>query len=168
MIIQKSNMNNYTNYLNQQAEFIYGQGINPDYAIGVTKSFIIGRNGVAGCDFNFAAPANTTQQNLSIGPIIFGQCVITQVAIVCLETVAGGAVSDFKVSCGNVSAGVQFIALSTCKTLNQFVQLAAIPALDWSVVNNVFFGGVPTGANWSALTNGKWQLQVIYNDFSKL
>ena len=161
-------MNNYTNYLNQQAEFIYGQGINPDYSRATTKNYIIGRNGVAGCDFNFAAPANTTQQNLSIGAIILAQCVITQVAVICLETVAGGAVSDFKVSCGNVSAGVNFLALATCKTLNQFLQLAAVPSLDWTTVNNVFFGGVPTGANWSALTNGKWQLTVVYNDFSYL
>jgi hypothetical protein len=162
--------NNYVNLLGANnplnGEYGYEGGINPLYASPVTKEFIIGRNGVAGCDFNFTAPANNTQQNLNLGPIIFANCVITQIAIICTEAVVG--VADFNISVGNVSAGQQFIPVTSCAALNTIVQLAAIPGLDWSTVNNVWLGGYPTSNTWAAMAEGKWRISVIYNDFSKL
>lgn len=156
--------NNWTN--NVAEEYNYGQSENPDYAQEQVLSYIIGRNGVAGCDFNFAAPGNSTQQNLDLG-IIHAQCKVTKVQVKCLETVAGGGVSDFKVSSGNASAGVQFIALTTDKTLNVVVTSGVIPVtIDWSVPNHIYLGAVPTGEFWSNLTAGKWQITITYKDYS--
>jgi hypothetical protein len=158
--------NNWTNQVGE--EYNYGQGENSNYAQEQVLSYIIGRNGVAGCDFNFAAPGNSTQQNLDLGAIIPAQCQVTKVTIKCLETLAGGTLTDFKASSGNASADVQFIALTTCKTLNVVINSGVIPVtIDWTVPNHIWLGGVPTGDFWSNMTAGKWQITITYKDYSK-
>jgi hypothetical protein len=156
--------NNYTNRIN--GAYGYEGGINPLYARMVQKTFVIGRVGVANCNFNFAAAADHVQQNLNLGAIILANCVITQIALRCTETVVG--VGDVQFSCGNVSSGTQFFPLTSCAILNTIVQLAAIPDLIWSNVNSVFLGGDPTDNTWNLMVAGQWELTIIYNDFSKL
>ena len=158
--------NNWTNQINE--EYGYEGGENPDYAQEKTLSYIIGRNGVAGCDFNFAAPGNSTQQNLDLGAIILAQCKVTKVQIKCLETVAGGTVTDFKLSSDIVSAGVALVPLTTDKTLNVVITSGVIPVtINWTLPNHIWLGGIPTGDFWSNMTGGKWQITITYKYYSK-
>jgi hypothetical protein len=159
--------NNWTNRIAE--EYGYEGGVNSDYAQEKLLSFIIGRNGVAGCDFNFTAPGNSAQQNLDLGAVIFAQCKITKIQVKCLETLAGGTLTDFKVSSDIVSGGVTLIPATTDKTLNVIVTSGVIPGtINWTLPNHIFFGGIPTGDFWSNMTAGKWQVTITYKDYSQV
>ena len=69
---------------------------------------VIGRVGIAGCDFNFAAAADHTQQNLDLGALIPAKSKVLDIQVVCVGAVVG--VTDFTVVVGNAAAGAQFVA----------------------------------------------------------
>jgi hypothetical protein len=162
--------NNYTKLIGVQGtdgEYQNSQEINSDYAQTITLQFIVGRVGVAGCDFNFAAAANNTQQNLDLGAIIPPQCRIISCTVTCTIAVVG--VTDFNASLGSTSAGVDYIAAASCNALNEVVSSGVIPTtIDWSLPNHVFLGGKPTSDTWNLMSAGKWLVTIVYKDYSKI
>jgi hypothetical protein len=148
-------------------EYNYGQFENPDYAANITKTFIIGLNGVAGCDANFAAPANPNVQSLDLGLIIPAQCVLISASLKCTIAVVGVSF-DFDLYGGNVSGGNQFILLQTCYNLGDTI-LSSMPSGIICTLGNHFFVSCDTqGDNWNVLSLGKWLLTINYKDYSKL
>jgi hypothetical protein len=160
--------NNYTKLIGSPGSYQYQTEVNPLYADNKFLQYIIGRAGVPGCDFNFTAPANTTQQNIAIGAVLLAQYVPNLIVITCLETVNDNLLNPpdmFRISLGSTSAGVDYIPLSICNLIDNVIETRVIPKLDFSVPNSLFFGGVPT-INWSTLISGKWMLKVFYDDFN--
>src|SRR5450759_2389769 len=102
------------NFTVQSGEYFrQGQGLNPDYAATEIRKYKIGRAGVPGMNFNFAADAvGHGQQNLDLGFLLKAQHVPISISIMCI--IAASAVADFNISIGSVSAGVQYISVSSC------------------------------------------------------
>lgn len=122
----------------------------------------IGAYGVAGCDFNFANPANITAQNIDLGAIVPAHARVLEVRIKNKITFTGGV--SLALTAGNASAGAQFLASVQCYTMDTIV--GTLLALLWTVLptnvaSNVWIGGVP-GANWSLITGGTIEVNVVY------
>jgi hypothetical protein len=135
-----------------------------DYVLKYT----IGRVGVAGCDFNFAAAADHVQQNIDLGAIIPAKAKVLDVQVVCVETVVG--VTDLTVVVGNASAGAQFIAALSCKTLNVVVgwilATLLIPVVvNWAAATHVWLGADPTDNTWNLMSAGKWEIYITYQQY---
>ena len=157
------------NYTVQAGEtFRNGQGINPDYAATEIRKYKIGRAGVPLMNFNFAADAvGHGQQNLDLGFLLKAQCVPVSISIVCI--IAANVVADFNISIGAVSAGVQYIPVSSCNIINETViQLIMPQNINWSLANKLFLSGDPTSSTWDLMTAGQWELTLIYKDYSKV
>jgi len=122
----------------------------------------IGAYGVAGCDFNFTNPANTTAQNIDLGSIIPADARVLEVRVKNKATFTGG--TTLAITAGNASAGAQFMASVQCYTLDVIVW--TLLALLWAVApanaaTKVWIGATP-GANWSGITAGKLEVNVFY------
>lgn len=136
-----------------------------------TVKYTIGRVGIAGKDFNFAAAADHVQQNLDLGAIIPAKCKVVDIQVVCTEAVVG--VTDFTVVVGNASAGGQFIAALSCNALNEVVgwilgTLLIPVVVDWAAATHIWIGGDPTDNTWNLMTAGAWSVYITYRDFSSL
>lgn len=137
-------------------------------SLDTTKSFIIGRVGVANCDFNFAAAADHVQQNIDLGAIIPARCKVIDIQVVCIEAVVG--VADFTVVVGNASAGAQFIAALSCNAANEVVgwilgTLLVPVVVNWAAATNIWIGGDPTDNTWNLMTAGMWAVYVTYRSY---
>lgn len=151
---------------NNNIAFIPGNTIRDANAdIRVIKK-IIGRVGVPGCDFNFAAAADHVEQDLDLGAIIPGKAFVTNIQVVCIETVVG--VADFNISVGLTAGGTDFLALNSCATLNVVLNSINPVLPGWAAAYKVFFGGDPTNNTWNLMTAGKWAIYITYQDFSKV
>jgi hypothetical protein len=160
--------NNYTTQIGvgNQVQYKYGIDVNPDYAWSVTRTFLIGRAGVVGMDFNFAAPVNMLQQNIDLGEIIPPEGVIIAAFIRC--TIALVGIANINMLLGNVSAGNQFIALGSVDVLNEtIIERVPLPAKT-GLPANVWLGAVPVTDTWDLGTAGQWLVSVTYKDYSKL
>jgi hypothetical protein len=91
----------------------------------------------------------------------------TLITVSCTETIGGGP-ADFTVCIGSVSAGIDYIPVTTCKTLGVNVNSGVIPVIDFTKVNKLFLGGKPTTSTWSVMNAGKWLVTINYLDYSKL
>lgn len=134
-----------------------------------TVKKIIGRVGIAGCDFNFAAAADHVPQNLDLGSIIPAKAKVQQIEVVCTEAVVG--VTDFTVVVGNASAGAQFIVALSCNALNEVVGIInpALPQaviMNWAAATRVWLGADPTDNTWNLMTAGKWAVYVTYQTYA--
>lgn len=142
----------------------YGQGINPDYAEPQTIILIIGRNGVAGCDFNFAAAADHVRQDLKIFENDANHEILS-IAVKCIEAVT--TVADVEVILGTATGTDNILAAISCDELNEIVN-GIIPSLNWSQVHEIFLGADPTDQTWNDMDHGKWQITIVLKDYSKL
>lgn len=145
---------------------VYGNSteINPDYAPDLTVTKTIGRNGVGGKDYNFAAPADLNQQNLDLGFLLPAWCVITSCSIRC--TIALVGIADMNMVLGNVSAGNQFIASASVNALNETIsQVATLPVIN-AIATKIWLGATPVTNTWDLGTAGEWLLTFTYKNFS--
>lgn len=131
-----------------------------------TANYIIGINGVADCDFNFASVANTTIQNLDLGSIVPAGSRIMAVEMICIVSLTGGTIT---LRAGNTSGGEQLIADASNSTANDVTGIsdaAKLPAItmNWASATNIFIGGTPS-ANWNTLSTGKWSIFVTFIDY---
>ena len=130
----------------------------------VTKT--IGAIGVAGCDFNFATAANTTQQVIDLGSIVPARARVIDVIMQTDVTWAGTSITAFTCEAGNASSGNQFFADTDIITAGLIAQTAVGAGFTLVAVNaaatKVYIGGAPTGGNWSALLAGKATVYVTY------
>jgi hypothetical protein len=154
--------NNYSTYTNS---FIFPSNIPmaPSYK---TVKYLIGYPGATGTDFNWTSAANTTQQNLDLGYAVPSNARVVAIEIKCTQSVAGG-ITGFTIGAGNASAGSQYIAPANCNTANWIIDIidATKPAavsMTASAATHIWLAGVPTGANWSTMTAGKWSVYITY------
>lgn len=144
-------------------------GSNPGNPNGMPSStFItikktIGRVGVAGCDFNFAAAADHLVQNLDLGAIIPAKAKVKDVHLICIETVVG--VTNVNFNCGNGSGSSNYFGATSCITLNQVVTSTATVAMNWAADTHVWLGADPSDNTWNAMTAGKWEVYITYQVF---
>ncbi len=176
-------MNNHTFITSDGSSYYYdGQNLNPQYdetdhagshpgnLNGVQASdfhvikLIIGRVGVPGCDFNFAAAADHLVQNLDLGSIIPAKAKVKDIQVICIESVVG--VTDFAVNVGNVSGGSQFIGSVSCNVINEVVGSTATTVINWVAATNIWLGGDPTDNTWNLMTAGKWEVCITYQQFN--
>lgn len=159
--------NNYTTPigLGLQSEYCQGQEINPEYAANITKTFKIGRNGVGGMNFNFAAPADLLQQNIDMGFILPAYCKIIIAVITC--TIALVGIADMNMILGSASAGNQYIQSGSVNALNEFINNGATPDR-LPAATKVWLGATPVTNTWDLATAGEWLVTITYKDYSKL
>ena len=143
--------------------------MNTFVAIERTLKFVIGRFGVANCDFNFAAAADHVQQNLDLGAIIPARSKVVDVQLVCTEAVVG--VTDITFAIGNASAGAQFVAALSCNALNEVVgwilgTLLIPVVVNWAAATHVWLGADPTDNTWNLMTAGQWEFFVTYMNYT--
>ena len=164
--------NNYTNPVGIdaagriQSEYNQGQGINPDYAQDITITRTIGRNGVGGKDFNFAAPADLLQQNLDLGFIIPANAKVILASIKCVIALVG--IADMNMVLGNVSAGNQFIISGSVNALNETISVGGATPNQNPIATKVFLGATPVTNTWDLATAGEWLVTITYKDYNKL
>jgi len=137
-----------------------------------TQKFTIGAVGVAGCDFNFATAANTTQQVIDLGAIIPAKSRVRDVVWVTDVAFAGTSITAFTVEAGNASSGAQFWADADLIAENAIGQTAVgagfTPTAIVIAASHVYISGAPTGGNFAALLAGKASVYVTYEDVSGL
>lgn len=137
-----------------------------------TRKFVIGAVGVAGCDFNFATAANTTQQVIDLGAIIPAFCRVRDVVVVTKTAWAGTSITAFTVEAGNSSSGAQFFADTDLIAADAIGQTAVgagyTPTAIVAAASKVYISAAPTGGNWAALLAGKANVYVTYEDISEL
>lgn len=133
-----------------------------------TRKFTIGAVGVAGCDFNFAAGANTTAQPKDLGAIIPAFARIVDVVAVTTTTFAGTGISAFGVTIGTTSGGTEVANSADLILANAINQCAVGAGFTWIAITaaakHVWIGGAPTGGNWDVLLAGKLTVYVTYID----
>jgi len=132
--------------------------------------YTIGSPGDTTTDYAWTSAANTTEQQLDLGPIIPAKARIADVWFLCDVSAAGG-ITDLSVDIGNAAGGAQLVAAGSVETAAENIQAAvnsagivAISLID----SNVFVNGTPTGANWSTLINWKGTIYISYTDYAKL
>jgi hypothetical protein len=145
--------------------------MNYNWGRSVTRKYTIGRVGVTGKDYNFAAAADHVQQNLDMGAIVPAKCKVTDIQVVCTVAVVG--VTDFTVVVGNASAGAQFIVALSCNALNEVVgiinpDLPQAVVVNWAAATNIWIGADPTDNTWNLMTAGEWAVYVTLRDYSSL
>lgn len=134
-------------------------------AVDKTLKYTIGRVGVAGCDFNFAAAADHAEQVINLGAIIPAKAKVIDIQVVCVEAVVG--VTDVTIEVGNSSSGAQFIAALSCDDLNEVVGFVLatllIPVVvNWAAATNIYVTADPTDNTWDLMTAGKWEVYITY------
>lgn len=131
------------------------------------KSVTIGAPGVSGCDANFAADANTTEQVISFTDLFPAKALIKSVFSITDSafTFSGGA-TTLVAEAGSSSSGNQFISSATIYAANAVTNNAAgsspLAAPSTSAVS-LHVAATP-GANWSTMTGGKVTYFVEYLD----
>lgn len=138
------------------------QGIPFSNVKTVKKS--IGGVGVAGCDFNFATAANTTEQVIDLGAIVPANARVLDVKTVTEVAFAGTNLSALVMETGNSSSGAQFIASATimAKDAITAANLTTMNVAPAAAASKVYCAATPTGANWAAVLAGKVSVYVTY------
>ena len=134
----------------------------------VTLKYTIGRVGVAGCDFNFAAAADHAEQVIDLGAIIPAKSKVIDIQVICIEEVVG--VTDVTIEVGNTSSGAEFIAALSCDALNEVVGFILatllIPVVvNWTTATHVYLTADPTDNTWNLMTAGKWEIYITYRNY---
>lgn len=157
--------NNYTSQILESYGYTPDQ-INADYSTPQLLQKTIGLNGVAGVDYNFAADAATHDpQILDLGLIIPYQWHIKLVIVECIEAVAGVAGFNIAAGCSIACVTVPIVPLAG---LGNTTQSVLFPPSNNDLVRHFYFLGDPTSLTWDDMTAGKWQLTILFDDYSKL
>jgi enamine deaminase RidA (YjgF/YER057c/UK114 family) len=148
-------------------EYNYGQGENPDYAQTEVRNYIIGLAGVAGCNFNFANPANALDQILDLGADLKAECKLISALLTCVASVAGFV--DMQQGLDTISGGNRIITQLSCDNITDSLSSNPIPAaINFHIPNHLYLLGTTQGLNnWNAGSLGKWILKITYKDYSK-
>lgn len=129
-----------------------------------TVKITIGAVGVAGCDKNFTAAANTNEQVIDLGAIVPALARVLDVKTRTEVAFAGTSLSALVMETGNSSSGAQFIASATIMAANAITaaNLTTMNVAPAAAASKVYCAATPTGANWSAITAGKVAVYVTY------
>lgn len=122
----------------------------------------IGGVGVAGCDFNFATAANTTEQVINLGAIVPAKARIVDV-FTFTDAVFTGA-TTLVAETGTSSSGNELIGSATIYAANAITAAAnagAFIATPSASATNIYVSATP-GANWSNVTAGKVSVYVTF------
>lgn len=124
----------------------------------------IGGVGVAGCDFNFATAANTSEQVIDLGAIVPANARVLDVKTRTEVAFAGTSLSALVMETGNSSSGAQFIASATIMAANAITaaNLITMNVAPAAAASKVYCAATPTGANWAAVLAGKVSVYVTY------
>lgn len=127
-------------------------------------TYTIGLAGVAGCDYNFTAPTNTTKQSIQLGSnIIPANSPVTSIVAKCKDGVTGGtAVADI----GKSSGSDEYISQVSLSATDDIASISAQVVASASATA-IWFSITPD-ANWSTLSDGKWAVSINYNNNSSL
>lgn len=132
-----------------------------------TVAYTVGTFDVSGCDYNFAKPANTTQQSIQLGAaaIVPANSPITEIVA---KTVVGVTIGTATASIGLSSGTDEYISNVQLGGTNNIVSASAqiTPSVSAS---SVYFSITPD-ILWSSplMKNGKWKIYITYNDNSNL
>jgi hypothetical protein len=122
----------------------------------------IGGVGVAGCDFNFATAANTSEQVIDLGTIVPAKARILDINTFTTNVFTGA--TTLVAETGVTSSGNEYIASASIYAGNAITATAAggtfIAAPSASALH-VYVSATP-GANWSLVTAGKVTVNVTY------
>lgn len=157
--------NNYTKLIGTSGEYQYSTELNSDYAEDLTQIVLVGIFGSAGTDFQFASVANKTAQSIIL-TVLTANYKPKSITVECIEAVLVAGAVAFTVSVGSTAGGTDYIGTTACALLGAKIQSVAIPALDFSVPNNLLIVGKPTNDNWDTLTKGKWRYTLVYENFN--
>lgn len=137
----------------------------------LTRKFTIGAPGVAGCDFNFAADANTTEQVIDLGAIIpaLGRVIDIKSHTEEAAVFSGGG-TTLVAEVGSASSGAQYIASATIYAADAITSIATgaqYTVAPVAAAGHVYVAATP-GANWSTMTGGVIAYYVTIIDVSEL
>lgn len=124
----------------------------------IKKSYTVGLAEVPDCDYNFTAPANTTEQSIQLGgtTIIPALSSVASLIASCDVALVGGtATSDI----GITSGSDEYVSSASLSSLNETASSGAIPAS--GVATSIYFSISPS-ANWSTLSAAKWIINFYY------
>jgi len=158
--------NNYTKLVGtlQNACYQNSNDVNFEYVPDVTITKTIGRFGT-GKDFNFAVPADLSQQVLDLGFLLPAFAVVKSCSIKC--TIALVGIADMNMVLGNVSAGNQFILSGSVNALNETISQVAVLPIANKDASKVFLSATPVTNTWDLATAGEWLVTITYEDFGK-
>lgn len=132
----------------------------------------IGAVGVAGCDFNFATAANTTEQVIDLGSIIPAHARVLDIFTKTTTAFAGTGLSALVAETGSSSSGAEYIASATIKAAGAITQPAVGASFTLTAIagtaGKVYVSATPTGANWAAVTAGKMEVFVTIIDITNV
>lgn len=140
------------------SQYSSGGGASP--AFPQEKIYTVGLFGVAGCDYNFASAANTTEQSIQLGAttIIPALASVTSIIGTCSVAMVGGtATADI----GITSGSDEYFAAVPLSSLNETWSSSASVVAS-GVATSIYFSITPS-ANWNTLSLCKWQIKVYYN-----
>lgn len=123
----------------------------------------IGAVGVAGCDFNFATAANTTEQVIDLGTIIPALARILDVKTI-TNVAFSSAATTLVAETGVTSSGNELIASATILAENAITAMAHAAGLNTAptaAARKVYVSATP-GANWSGIVAGKLTIYITY------
>lgn len=129
----------------------------------------VGNFGVAGCDFNFAANANTTEQPIDLGAILPAKCRIVDSMIFtdAAFTNLGNLTTDLGLTTG--TDGLIVAANNTA--LNAIMAMAnagAFAVTPNAAAQNVWLNVAPTNAWNSASPVGKMSVYITFIDLTNI
>lgn len=129
-----------------------------------TVKKVIGGVGVAGCDFNFATAANTSEQVIDLGAIVPANARVLDVKTRTEVAFAGTSLSALVMETGNSSSGAQFIESATIMAANAITaaNLTTMNVAPAAAASKVYCAATPTGANWAAVLAGKVSIYISY------
>lgn len=132
-----------------------------------TVTITIGETGGSSEDFQWGAGAGHAPQNVNLGAIVPAFARIFDATVICTETAAGGAQSDFPTTLGNQSGGTEFFGAVDLVTANLVASGAAAgsPYIAVSAsAQSVWIGADPTDGVWNNMTAGIWSVMITYVD----
>lgn len=131
----------------------------PGAALLKKLSYTVGMLGVAGCDYNFTAPANTTEQSIQLGATTIIPALATTTSIIAsvLAAPSGGTTTT---DIGVASGSDEYIQAASFTTLATTVSSSAAVTAS-GIATSIYFSVTPS-ANWSLMTLGKFIINIYY------
>lgn len=145
-----------------------GDGLSPAFFNVKSLKYIVGINGVAGCDYNFDADADMAETGIQLGAgaIIPAASRVLDVVLRCVTSEGTAATITWDIGVSDGSN--EYLAAATNDADGDIngVTVGGYPYATISdTASSVYVSATPD-ANWSTLTNGKWEVYVTYIDNS--
>jgi len=130
-----------------------------------TVKVTVGGVGVAGCDFNFATAANTSEQVITLGALIPSLGKLVDI-FTHTNSVFTGATS-LLAKLGTTSGGNELVDSTTIYAANVVTGGDVIPPAPVVSTTTIYLSATP-GANWVSVTAGKISVYITYIDIANL